>query len=121
MATGKSNKTIFRTGVLVSMMAFYFSCGKDVFPPDSPPGDLGSEVSTETSSFFRWGLGEKPSPLDEDLKLVFLAGVWAQSHKEGKAQRDKDTKGKEKTAFSALCLCHSVPLSLKLSASADSG
>jgi len=30
-------------------------------------------------------------------------------------------EGKEKTAVSALCLCAYVPLSLKLSASADSG
>lgn len=50
MATGKINKRLFRTGVLVSTMAFYFSCGKDVFPPDSPPGDLGSEISTATVS-----------------------------------------------------------------------
>ncbi len=32
----KVKKGIVRNGLLLSMMAFYFSCGKDVFPPDSP-------------------------------------------------------------------------------------
>ena len=31
-----ATKGIFKNGVLLSLMMFYFSCGKDVFPPDSP-------------------------------------------------------------------------------------
>jgi len=47
-------------------------------------------------------------------------------HRGTKKERDKGTKeqrdkGIEENVFSALCLCHFVPLSLKLSASDDSG
>jgi hypothetical protein len=32
----KRRKGMIKNAVLVSLMAFYFSCGKDVFPPESP-------------------------------------------------------------------------------------
>ena len=49
---GKSKKRIFRSGVLVSLMMFYFSCGKDVFPPDPPENFPGYAVSPSHSSLF---------------------------------------------------------------------
>lgn len=67
MAGGKRKRRMLGTGVLVSLMAFYFSCGKEVFPPDSPPGDLGSEISAAAVSLvFRDKVGRfshAPCPL----------------------------------------------------------
>jgi len=49
MSLRNARKGIIKNGVLVSVMAFYFSCGKDVFPPDSP-SELGSERSATVVS-----------------------------------------------------------------------
>jgi hypothetical protein len=49
MSMGKAKKGIIKNGVLVSVMAFYFSCGKDVFPPDSPD-EPSSEMGAATAS-----------------------------------------------------------------------
>jgi hypothetical protein len=49
MAIVKGKKRIIRNSVLVSLMAFYFSCGKDVFPPDSP-GEMTSQRNTKTAA-----------------------------------------------------------------------
>jgi len=46
---GKARKGIIKNGVVVSVMAFYFSCGKDVFPPDSPD-EPSSEMGAATAS-----------------------------------------------------------------------
>lgn len=46
---GKARKGIIKNGVLVSVMAFYFSCRKDVFPPDSPD-EPSSEMGAATAS-----------------------------------------------------------------------
>jgi hypothetical protein len=52
MAMGKTKKAMFRNGVLVSLMMFYFSCGKDAFPPDPPENFPGYAVSSSHSSLF---------------------------------------------------------------------
>ena len=52
MNVGKRRKRIIRNGVLVSLMMFYFSCGKDVFPPDPPENFPGYAVSPAPSSLF---------------------------------------------------------------------
>ena len=49
MSLRNARKGIIKNGVLVSVMAFYFSCGKDVFPPDSPD-EISSERSAATAS-----------------------------------------------------------------------
>jgi len=49
MSIGKARKGIIKNGVLVSVMAFYFSCGKDVFPPDFPD-EPSSERGAATAS-----------------------------------------------------------------------
>jgi hypothetical protein len=49
MSMGKARKGIIKNGVVVSVMAFYFSCGKDVFPPDSPD-EPSSEMGAATAS-----------------------------------------------------------------------
>jgi hypothetical protein len=49
MSMGKARKGIIKNGILVSVMAFYFSCGKDVFPPDSPD-EISSERGVATAS-----------------------------------------------------------------------
>jgi hypothetical protein len=75
------------------------------------------------------GIGRKTLAFKRRLQFGFLRrdlGTKSQRHiaeeNEGtKMQRHKVTETKEKTAVSALCLCRFVPLSLKLSASADSG
>jgi len=61
MSMGKARKGIIKNGVLVSVMAFYFSCGKDVFPPGSP-GDLGSERGVATASLIPHDDRERFSP-----------------------------------------------------------
>jgi hypothetical protein len=48
MSMGKSKRGIIKNVVLISVMAFYFSCGKDVFPPDSP-GEPSSERGAPTT------------------------------------------------------------------------
>ncbi|MBP1739068.1 MAG: hypothetical protein H6Q48_1361 [Deltaproteobacteria bacterium] len=58
MAIGKGKKKIIRNGVLVSLMAFYFSCGKDVFPPDSPD-EPGPERGAATTSLVLHDAEEK--------------------------------------------------------------
>lgn len=66
MDKGKARRGIVRNGVLVSLMAFYFSCGKDIFPPDSP-GDLGSERSATVVSLGMEDTEERQSPCAEHL------------------------------------------------------
>jgi len=62
MAMGKTKKAKFRNGFLISLMMFYFSCGKDVFPPDPPENFPGYAVSPAPSSLFL-------SPFSFDLSL----------------------------------------------------
>lgn len=45
MGLGKIKIGIVKNGVLLSLMMFYFSCGKDVFPPDFPGEDLFARKS----------------------------------------------------------------------------
>jgi hypothetical protein len=66
MNIGKTRKGIIRNGVLVSMMAFYFSCGKDVFPPDSP-GEMGFHKNAKIVLRALNGAGKKSSPCAEHL------------------------------------------------------
>ena len=47
MSRGTAKKGILKNAVLVSLMAFYFSCGKDVFPPDSPD-EMGFHENVKT-------------------------------------------------------------------------
>jgi hypothetical protein len=61
MAIGKGKKRIIRNGVLVSLMAFYFSCGKDVFPPDSPD-ETSSEKGIANASQILRDAKERFSP-----------------------------------------------------------
>ena len=62
MNVGKRKKRIIRNGVLVSLMMFYFSCGKDVFPPDPPENFPGYAMSPAPSLLFL-------SPFSFDLSL----------------------------------------------------
>jgi hypothetical protein len=61
MSMGKARKGIIKNGVLVSVMAFYFSCGKDVFPPDSPD-EISSERGAATASLVLHDAEERFSP-----------------------------------------------------------
>ena len=36
MSLSKIKRGVVKNGVLLSLMMFYFSCGRDVFPPDFP-------------------------------------------------------------------------------------
>jgi len=47
MGMRNATKRIVRNGLLLSLMMFYFSCGKEVFPPDSP----GEPIPTRNSIF----------------------------------------------------------------------
>jgi hypothetical protein len=49
MSIGKARKGILKNAVLVSVMAFYFSCGKDVFSPDSP-NEMRFQENAKTAS-----------------------------------------------------------------------
>jgi hypothetical protein len=64
MSLGNARKGIIKNGVLVSLMAFYFSCGTDVFPPDSP-SELGSERSATVVSLVIEDTEERQSPSAE--------------------------------------------------------
>lgn len=61
MDMGKGKKRILKNGFLVSLMAFYFSCGKDVFPPDSP-GETSFERGAATASLVLDDAEERFSP-----------------------------------------------------------
>ena len=58
MSLTKIKRGIVKNGVLLSLMLFYFSCGKDVFPPDSP-GEMSFQINTKTFTFPHF-----PSPPD---------------------------------------------------------
>jgi hypothetical protein len=61
MSMGKAGKGIIKNGLLVSVMAFYFSCVKDVFPPDSPD-EPSSERGAATASLVLHDAEEKFPP-----------------------------------------------------------
>ena len=52
MPMDKSKKRIFKNGILISMMGFYFSCGRDVFPPDSPEDPFPRAVHSAACALF---------------------------------------------------------------------
>jgi hypothetical protein len=52
----RSKKRAFRNGLLISMMAFYFSCGQEVFPPDSPENFPGYAQQAAPSAVFAFPL-----------------------------------------------------------------
>lgn len=57
----KVKKGIVRNGLLLSMMAFYFSCGKDVFPPDYPD-EISPERGLPSASLISRDAKERFSP-----------------------------------------------------------
>ena len=61
MSLRNARKGIIKNGVLVSVMAFYFSCGKDVFPPDFPD-EPSSERGSATASLVLYDAEERFPP-----------------------------------------------------------